>query len=129
MAPSIRLPQRRPPPLARRSLRFEVNESPRPDGPSTGLWTSDELTDIVRQPASECGGGCRLPASCLPQRCTRDLRGRQAIVEALPDIYVCRSSEVLAEFREFERTSTTVMNAFVGPRVAHYMGRLGRAIE
>lgn len=37
---------------------------------------------------------------------------------------VSRSSEVLPEFREYERASTTVINAYVGPRVAHYLARL-----
>ena len=116
--------QRRPPPLARRSLRFEVNERLAPDGSVDQPLDSDELADIVRQLQAanvEAVAVCLLHAY---RNAAHEIEVEQAIVEALPDIYVCRSGEVLAEFREFERTSTTVMNAFVGPRVAHYMGRL-----
>ncbi len=39
-----------------------------------------------------------------------------------PALFVTLSHEVLREFREYERTSTTVLNAFVGPRVSRYLG-------
>ncbi|MBI3707710.1 MAG: hydantoinase/oxoprolinase family protein [Proteobacteria bacterium] len=42
----------------------------------------------------------------------------------LPDLFVTLSHEILREFREYERTSTTTLNAFVGPRVNRYLGRL-----
>ncbi|MGK4277419.1 hydantoinase/oxoprolinase family protein, partial [Escherichia coli] len=38
-------------------------------------------------------------------------------------LFVTLSHEILREFREYERTSTTVLNAFVGPRVTRYLGR------
>src|SRR5690606_38597943 len=41
----------------------------------------------------------------------------------------CRSSDVLAEFREYERTSTTVANAYLAPRVGRYLARLDREIS
>ncbi len=44
--------------------------------------------------------------------------------EALPDTFVCASHEVLAEFREYERTSTTVTNAGLGPVMSHYLDKL-----
>jgi N-methylhydantoinase A len=40
-----------------------------------------------------------------------------------PGVYLSLSSDVLPEFREFERLSTTVMNAYVGPTMARYLGR------
>jgi N-methylhydantoinase A len=40
-----------------------------------------------------------------------------------PALFVTLSHEILREFREYERTSTTVLNAFVGPRVERYLGR------
>jgi N-methylhydantoinase A len=46
---------------------------------------------------------------------------------ALPDVPVYVSSEVLPEIREFERTSTTAICAYVGPILASYLGRLERA--
>ncbi len=50
----------------------------------------------------------------------------EAIAAALGDtpVHVSLSSEVLPEYREYERTSTTVINAYVSPAVAHYLGRI-----
>ncbi|WP_116082343.1 hydantoinase/oxoprolinase family protein [Tropicimonas sp. IMCC34011] len=53
------------------------------------------------------------------ERAVRDL-----IAKIAPDIFVSISSEVVAEFREFERFSTTVLNAYVGPRTRKYLHRL-----
>ena len=44
--------------------------------------------------------------------------------EALPGIFICASHEVLAEFREYERTSTTVLNAGLGPVMSRYLDML-----
>lgn len=51
-------------------------------------------------------------------------RARQVIESLLPGVYVSISSEVLPEFREFERTSTTTLNAYVGPRMQAYIEKL-----
>ena len=57
-------------------------------------------------------------------------RQLQAILEELaPDVYVTLSSEVDPQFREFERTSTAVVNAFIGPRVSSYVGTIETAIN
>ena len=47
--------------------------------------------------------------------------------EALPDVAVYLSCEVLPEIREFERASTTAVCAYVGPLLAGYLDRLQRA--
>jgi N-methylhydantoinase A len=52
-------------------------------------------------------------------------RAAGAIVRrALPDAYVSLSHEILREYREFERTSTTVVNAYIGPKVGGYVKSL-----
>ncbi|MGH9242738.1 MAG: hydantoinase/oxoprolinase family protein [Acidimicrobiales bacterium] len=48
----------------------------------------------------------------------------RAIEEALPDAYVCCSYDILPELKEFERTSTTVANAYIGPIVDRYLATL-----
>ncbi len=54
----------------------------------------------------------------------------QKVKEALLDLGlpISLSSEILPEFREFERTSTTLINAYLAPIMASYVGRLGRAL-
>ena len=43
------------------------------------------------------------------------------IRKAMPDVYLSLSHEILREYREFERTSTTVVNAYLGPKVGGYV--------
>lgn len=47
----------------------------------------------------------------------------------IPELYVVASSKVLPEFREFERTSTTVLEAYLGPLVLNYLNRLDAEIN
>ncbi|HEV2099949.1 MAG TPA: hydantoinase/oxoprolinase family protein, partial [Stellaceae bacterium] len=52
-------------------------------------------------------------------------RATRAVLErALPDAYVSLSSDVLPQIKEFERVSTTIVNAYVGPVLARYLARL-----
>ncbi len=56
-------------------------------------------------------------------------RAAKAVLERhLPGVAVCISSDVLREFREFERASTTVLNAFLTPVMAGYLGSLTRRL-
>ncbi len=49
--------------------------------------------------------------------------------EIRPDLFVSRSSEVLPEYREYERTMTTVLNAYVMPVVANYLRHIQSTLE
>ena len=49
---------------------------------------------------------------------------RESLVAASPGAYVCTSSEVLPELREYERFSTTVLNAYIGPLMSRYLQAL-----
>lgn len=49
--------------------------------------------------------------------------------ERNPDLYLSLSSDVDPQFREFERTSTTVVNAFIGPRVSGYVGAMAARVS
>jgi len=53
---------------------------------------------------------------------------RQVLGEAGADLPISLSSHILPEYREYERTTTTVINAYVQPLVARYLGRLGAAL-
>ena len=46
---------------------------------------------------------------------------------AMPDAYLSLSHEILREYREFERMSTTVVNAYIGPKVGGYVKASARA--
>ena len=56
-------------------------------------------------------------------------RARELILEEFPNAQVSISSEVLAVFREYERTMTTVLNAYVMPRVSNYISNLESSLR
>ena len=59
-----------------------------------------------------------------------DERFEKAIAEAIPaGIFVSRSSEVLPEYKEYERGMATWLNAWLGPKVADYLSRLQAALK
>ncbi|MBV9800389.1 MAG: hydantoinase/oxoprolinase family protein [Solirubrobacterales bacterium] len=53
-----------------------------------------------------------------------EYRALAAISEALPEVYACCSYDILPELKEFERTSTTAVNAYLGPIVDRYLSSL-----
>lgn len=118
-----------PPPLAERRRRFEVAERVGADGAVVKDLTDDEigrLTAAIRaQPDIESVGVCFLFSFLNP---THERRVAEAIAAAAPDVYVSASSDVQPEFREYERFSTTLINAFLQPEVSRYMRRLESAI-
>jgi N-methylhydantoinase A/oxoprolinase/acetone carboxylase beta subunit len=55
---------------------------------------------------------------------THESRAREIVQEEFPDCFTCTSAEVAPQFREFERFTTALFNAFVGPRLRDYVERL-----
>ena len=58
-----------------------------------------------------------------------ELQARELVLEEFPGAHVSLSSEVLPVFREYERTITTVLNAYVMPRVSYYIENLDRDLR
>jgi len=56
-------------------------------------------------------------------------RAREIVQEEYPDCFICTSAEVAPQFREFERFTTALLNAFVGPRLRDYVRRLERSLS
>src|ERR671928_521180 len=117
------LTQDRPPPLVPRELRFTVKERMGPKGEVTALDESslEEVISAVREAEVEAVAVCLLFAFMYPQH---EKRVGEALREELPDVHVSLSSEVLPEFREYERFSTTVADAYLAPRLAVYLQNL-----
>ena len=117
------LAERRPEPLVPRDLRFTVRERMGPDGEVEPL-DEDSLRDAVerlRDADVEAVAVCLLFAFLHPEHEAR--RVGEAVREALGDVHVSLSSEVLPEFREYERFSTTVADAYLAPKLAAYLER------
>jgi N-methylhydantoinase A len=118
----------RPPPLVPRELRFTVRERMGPDGEIEPLdGESLEVTvRAVRDAEVEAVAVCLLFAFLHPEH---EQRVGEALRDALPDAHVSMSSEVLREFREYERFATTACDAYLGPRLAAYLGHLATQTE
>lgn len=56
-------------------------------------------------------------------------RARAIVEREAPGVFVCTSNSVLPEIREFERTSTTVANAYLGPKLSSYLAHLEDALR
>jgi len=119
---------RHPAPLAPRRRRFEIDERVRADGAVDAPLDADAVRALV--PAL-LDAGVEAVAICFLHSYRRPGHEEEALrilAGALPDVFICASADVLPEFREFERLSTTVINAFVGPRMARYCGKLGQDV-
>ncbi|MCV6421764.1 hypothetical protein OFL69_30955 [Pseudomonas aeruginosa] len=60
---------------------------------------------------------------------SHELRAKAIVQEVMPDAFVCCSTDVVDVMREYERFSTTAMNAYVGPRTAHYLTHLATQLR
>jgi N-methylhydantoinase A len=58
-----------------------------------------------------------------------ELRAKDIVKRTCPGAFVCTSHEVLPEIREFERTSTTVANAYLGPKMSSYLTTLDERLR
>ncbi|MBB3662410.1 N-methylhydantoinase A [Prauserella sediminis] len=110
--------------LVGRDRRLEVSERVRHDG----RIERDLDPEQVRQLARELGGqGVEAVAVCFLYSFVHPEHEREVervLAEELPGVYVSISSAVLPEFREYERLSTVVINAYIGPVVSRYLARL-----
>lgn len=114
-----------PRPLADRAHRIEVDERIDAEGRIIRPLSDDSIREVVEtiRAMPEIGGVaiCLIFGFLNPEH---ERRLAEALRAALPGLSVSVSSEVQPEFREFERFSTTTINAFLQPEVGSYMNRL-----
>jgi N-methylhydantoinase A len=119
---------RKPRPLVRRELVREVPE--RLDAGGKPLIALDERA--VRDAVAELAAlGVTSIAVCFLhsyRNPANEQRVREIVSEIAPALDVSLSSEVVAEFREYERASSTTVDAFVKPTVDGYLSRLERSL-
>jgi N-methylhydantoinase A len=118
-----------PKPLVPRHLRFDVPERVAADG--SVLQTLDErfvrrLVTELRDKGIKAVGVCYLNSFRNP---SHERRTAEIITEVAPEIRVSLSSEVVAEIREFQRTSTTLVNVYVQRRVSDYLAHLQARLD
>jgi N-methylhydantoinase A len=119
---------KRPVPLVPRDLRLEVEER---------LYATGEVLKALDEQSAHAtigalkAAGVESIAICLLHSYANpvhEVRLGQLLHRQFPEAYVSLSHEILREFREYERTSTTVLNAYVGPIVNGYLASLERML-
>ena len=110
------LAQDRPPALVPRDLRFTVRERMGPEGQIEPLDSAsvERAVDDLKAADVEAVAVCLLFAFRHPEH---ERAVGDAVRHALPGVHVSLSSEVLPEFREYERFATTAADAYLSPRI------------
>ncbi len=113
-----------PKPLVPRRLRLEVDERIRSDGTILKPLNEKEAQEVVKRLVDM---GVESIAVCLInsfENPVHEYMIKEIIEREYPEISVSISYEVLPQIREYERTSTTVTNAYVKPLTGRYLSRL-----
>ena len=112
----------RPEPLVAREHRHGIAGRLGPGGEEEEPLDPDELQELTHRLAdAESVAVCLLHSYADPAHEDRVAEALQGL-----DVPVSVSSRLLPEYREYERTATTVINAYVAPRMDAYLGRLDR---
>ncbi|MDX6589451.1 MAG: N-methylhydantoinase [Solirubrobacterales bacterium] len=117
-----------PLPLVDRELRFEAEERIGPEGVVTPLADSEpeRLAQLVECSGAESVAICLLFSYLDP---SHERALAEHLRRELPGVHVSASHEVLPRFREYERCSTTAIDAYLSPLLGRYLGRLAEATD
>ena len=119
----------KPPSLVKRQLRLEVRERLNYKGEVLRpLETADvdRAIDKIAQEGVESVAVCLLHSYANPEH---EQYIARALRERVPQVNLTLSSELLPEMKEYERTSTTVINGYVRPVVERYLGLLTEGLR
>lgn len=115
----------RPAPLVEDGLRFGVRERVAADGSVVEELDDEEIAALIKKlkrARPEAVAVCLLFSFARPEH---ERRIERALQDALGGVPLSISHRILPEYREFERTSTVAINAYLQPLLGLYLGRLG----
>ena len=118
-----------PTPLVPRSLVFEIPERSCADGRIISLPDEKDIAAVARrmiETGVESAAICFLHSYRNP---AGEERARECLARAAPGIYVCTSSDIWPQLREYERALAAVMNAYVGKAMRSYFERLDKGAK
>lgn len=124
---NVRLPPA--PVLVPRALRLPVEERIRFDGSeeiALNEQSARAVIDALRRAGVEAIAVCCAHSYANP---ANERRIGELVAEEMPGVHVSLSSSVLPQIKEFERFSTTVVNAFITPVLSNYIKRLQRRLQ
>src|SRR5262245_22167523 len=116
-------------PLVERALRFEIDERVLADGDIDRPLDDAEVAALGRVlEARDVEAAAILFLNCYA-RADHEARAKAILEKNHPKMFVSASHELSQEYREFERCSTVVANAYIGPKVRRYVGEIDRHIR
>ena len=118
-----------PPPLVPRYLRYEVPERLGSLGEVVTPLEESAATNAVkalRDAGVDSIAVCFLHAYVNP---AHEQRMAEIIADVFPEVRISISSDVVREWREFERTNTTVLNSYTQPRMDQYLTKLDAGLQ
>jgi len=119
----------KPPTLVPRDLRIEVPERVRHTGDIETPLDEAAVRAAARQLRAAGVAAVAIAFLYSFVRPEHEAAAKRILQEELPDAFICASHEIAPEFREFERLSTAVVNAYLGPVMKRYIERLGARLS
>ena len=116
-------------PLVKRSSRFEVPERLLADGSVHKKLDEEAVRALARSLKDRAVESVAILLLHSYRNPSHERRVKQIVQQELPGTFVSASHELSQEYREFERVSTVVANAYVGPRVSAYLSQLEEHLE
>ena len=115
----------KPPPLVQRRRRYEISERTGPRGEQWVPLDEDAVREAAQRARAEGVEAVAISFLHAYASPAHERRAAEIVREVVDDdVYITCSSDLLAEIREYERTSTAVVNAYVGPSVGRYLRSL-----
>jgi N-methylhydantoinase A len=108
-------------PLIDRDMRFEIMERIDAQGTVLIKLDEDQVRAAVKQAVAQGIEAVAILFLHSYRNPTHERRAKELIEREFPQLFVTASHELSQEYREYERSSTTAANAYIGPRVRHYL--------
>jgi N-methylhydantoinase A len=115
-------------PIVDRDMRLEVDERTLADGTIRTAVEAEDIRAAARVLLAKGAQAVAIAFINAYANAENERRALAALRALWPNDFVTASHEVLSEIREFERSSTAVLNAYLQPVVASYLGELDRAL-
>ena len=117
------------PPLVPRFLRLGVEERLNYKGEVVTPLNEDDVVRICEEFKKEGVDAVAICTLFSYLNSDHERRIKEIVEREMPGVFVSRSSEVLPQIREYERQSTTVCNAYVGPKLTVYLTNLEQKLK
>ena len=116
-------------PLINRDLRFEIRERITAEGKVLIPLDEDQVRAVLAEAVRRGVKAIAILFLHSYRNADHERRTKRIVEETYPELFVTASHELSQEYREYERTSTTAANAYIGPRVRRYLTEMNAHLK